>query len=122
MFAHTFQISSLFAVAPNVTEPYQSYNILVNKDVMLYCDVTGFPDPEISWFVNNVPISPNHIKYSVDSSSGSLQILSPTVEDTAVYECRATNPAGSAVGEFDLTIVGTFIRFKTVCVALFSVV
>ncbi|KAJ8038941.1 Hemicentin-1 [Holothuria leucospilota] len=92
-------------IAPNVTDPYQAFNAYVNRDVTLYCPATGFPDPEIEWFVNDVPISPNDLKYSIDESLGSLEILSTSVEDTAVYECVATNPAGSASGEFELTVI-----------------
>lgn len=94
-------------VAPNITDSFQSYNVLVDRDVMLYCDVTGFPDPEIEWFINNEAISPNNIKYSIDESTGSLEILSLSVEDTAIYECRASNPAGLATGEFEINVVGT---------------
>lgn len=89
-----------------MTDPYQAFSAHVNRDVTLYCPATGFPDPEIEWFVNDVPISPNDLKYSIDESTGSLEILSTSVEDTAVYECVATNPAGSATGEFELTIIG----------------
>lgn len=80
---------------------------------MLYCDVTGFPDPEITWFVNSVPISLNDVKYAIDDSTGSLEIASPTVEDTAVYECRATNPAGTDVGVFELNVVGMSMNGKS---------
>ncbi|XP_071821894.1 hemicentin-1-like isoform X3 [Apostichopus japonicus] len=92
-------------IAPNITDSFQSYNVLVDRDVMLYCDVTGFPDPEIEWFINNEAISPNNIKYSIDESTGSLEILSLSVEDTAIYECRASNPAGLATGEFEINVV-----------------
>lgn len=39
-------------------------------------------------------------------SSGSLVILSPTVDDTAVYECSVSNDAGEDRRAVELTVQG----------------
>lgn len=39
-------------------------------------------------------------------SSGSLVIISPTVDDTAVYECSVSNAAGEDQRAIDLTVQG----------------
>lgn len=39
-------------------------------------------------------------------SSGSLVIISPTVDDTAVYECSVSNDAGEDQRAVELTVQG----------------
>lgn len=49
-------------------------------------------------------------------SSGSLVILSPTVEDTALYECIVTNEAGKDQRTISLMVEGTVLTFEYVLV------
>lgn len=39
-------------------------------------------------------------------SSGSLVVIAPTVEDTAVYECVVSNEAGNDSRSINLTVHG----------------
>lgn len=51
-------------------------------------------------------------------SSGSLVIISPTVDDTAVYECSVSNDAGEDRRAVELTVQGRGdIAITCVCVA-----
>lgn len=42
-------------------------------------------------------------------SSGSLVIISPSVDDTATYECTVTNDAGEDKRTVDLTVQGNIV-------------
>lgn len=44
-------------------------------------------------------------------SSGSLVIISPSVDDTATYECTVTNDAGEDKRTVDLTVQGTGLLY-----------
>jgi len=61
--------------------------------VRLVCDVEGDPEPEITWSKNGRRISDSDPHYFMDSS-GSLEVLSADLHDTATFVCTAVNVAG----------------------------
>ena len=46
-------------------------------------------------------------------SSGSLVVMAPTVEDTATYECLASNEAGEDSHTVNLTVQGQTTRLRS---------
>ncbi|KAM5147900.1 hemicentin-1 [Mantella aurantiaca] len=68
---------------------------VVNHQITLTCEVTGTPKPRVVWKKNglliNMDMNQNIYRFL---STGSLIIISPTVEDTGMYVCSASNDAG----------------------------
>lgn len=61
--------------------------------IVLPCEVTGDPEPTISWTKNGQRISETDPHYLV-TEAGSLQIFSANPQDTGTYSCTALNIAG----------------------------
>ncbi|XP_067391212.1 hemicentin-1 isoform X2 [Emydura macquarii macquarii] len=82
-------------VPPSIAPGPINITVTVNVQTTLPCETTGIPSPAISWKKNgrllNVDQNQNTYRFL---SSGSLLIISPTVDDTAVYECTVSNDAG----------------------------
>ncbi|XP_078498867.1 hemicentin-1 [Lissotriton helveticus] len=92
-------------VPPSISPGASNITVTVNVQATLPCETTGFPKPEVSWTKNGrlFNIDQNQNLYRL-LSSGSLVIISPTVEDTGVYECVAINEAGEDQISIDLTV------------------
>ncbi|XP_077496239.1 neuroglian-like [Amblyomma americanum] len=72
--------------------------------VQFECATAGVPEPELQWFVNGVPIEraePN-ARRKVEGSVLNIEAL--TKNDTAVYQCNASNPHGYAFRDFYLHV------------------
>uniref|UniRef100_A0A8D2NA96 Hemicentin 1 n=1 Tax=Zonotrichia albicollis TaxID=44394 RepID=A0A8D2NA96_ZONAL len=92
-------------VPPTIAPGQTNITVTVNVQTTLPCEATGIPRPAISWKKNGHPLSvdQNQNTYRL-LSSGSLVIISPTVDDTAVYECFVSNDAGEDQRTIDLTV------------------
>ena len=75
------------------------------ENVVLHCQVTGQPVPQVMWFKNRKQIRPGETngKYQVDGMK--LIIRSITVQDQAVYQCQADNRAGLATADILLNVL-----------------
>lgn len=76
-------------------------------EVILPCEVTGEPTPDIQWRKNLMAIDlfdMNH-KYMMQET-GSLVIPKVDIQDTARYLCRAENAAGVVTQEINLIVYG----------------
>ncbi|NXF12445.1 HMCN1 protein, partial [Smithornis capensis] len=96
----------LQVLVPPVIAPGQTnITVTVNVQTTLPCETTGVPRPAISWKKNGhlLSIDQNQNTYRL-LSSGSLVILSPTVDDSAVYECSVSNDAGEDQRAVELTV------------------
>ncbi|OTF77063.1 hypothetical protein BLA29_009156 [Euroglyphus maynei] len=67
----------------------------MGNDVIIHCRATGFPKPQINWFVNGqtTPVDSNG-KYQI-LPNGDLFIHNATFDDMGVYQCTASNEYGS---------------------------
>uniref|UniRef100_A0A3Q3VPE9 Myomesin-1 n=1 Tax=Mola mola TaxID=94237 RepID=A0A3Q3VPE9_MOLML len=76
----------------------RSHTVWEKQCVRLHCTVTGWPDPRVVWYKNNVAIDPlaNPGKYKLDSrySVHSLEINRCDFDDTAQYSVSAMNSKG----------------------------
>ncbi|KAM4896067.1 hemicentin-1 [Sylvia borin] len=92
-------------VPPTIAPGQTNITVTVNVQTTLPCEATGIPRPAISWKKNGhlLSIDQNQNTYRL-LSSGSLVIISPTVDDTAVYECSVSNAAGEDQRAIDLTV------------------
>ncbi|XP_051266975.1 myomesin-1 isoform X4 [Dicentrarchus labrax] len=76
----------------------RSHTVWEKQCVRLHCTVSGWPDPRVVWYKNNVTIDPlaNPGKYKLESrySVHSLEINRCDFDDTAQYRVSAMNSKG----------------------------
>ncbi|KAK7915797.1 hypothetical protein WMY93_011558 [Mugilogobius chulae] len=60
----------------------------------LVCQADGAPRPTIEWFINGEPIEFSTHQPNREVSGDTLSFRSATVENTAVYQCNASNQFG----------------------------
>ncbi|XP_012591877.2 hemicentin-1 [Microcebus murinus] len=92
-------------VPPSIAPGPTNITVTVNVQTTLACEATGIPKPSIHWRKNGhlLNVDQNQNSYRL-LSSGSLVIISPSVDDTAAYECTVTNDAGEDKRTVDLTV------------------
>ncbi|XP_067835767.1 myomesin-1-like isoform X2 [Heptranchias perlo] len=88
---------SLLRVPEFIIKP-RSHTVWEKQNVKLHCTVSGWPEPRVTWYKNNVPINTytNPGKYVIDSKYGihSLEINNCDFDDTAQYHASAMNVKG----------------------------
>uniref|UniRef100_A0A8C2ZWU4 Hemicentin-1 n=1 Tax=Cyclopterus lumpus TaxID=8103 RepID=A0A8C2ZWU4_CYCLU len=92
-------------VPPSIADSRTDVTVTVNVQTTLSCEATGIPKPTVSWMKNGRAINTdqNQNLYRL-LSSGSLVVIAPTVEDTAVYACGVSNEAGEDSRSINLTV------------------
>ncbi|XP_071381721.1 myomesin-1 isoform X2 [Centroberyx affinis] len=84
--------------APEFVIKPRSHTVWEKQCVRLHCTVTGWPDPRVVWYKNNVSIDPlaHPGKYKLESSYSvhSLEINRCDFDDTAQYRASAMNSKG----------------------------
>ncbi|KAG1928062.1 M-protein, striated muscle isoform X1 [Pimephales promelas] len=88
---------SLMHTPEFVTAP-RSHTVWENQCVRLHCTISGWPEPRVVWYKNNVTIDPMSKpgKYKLESSYNvhSLEINRCDFDDTAQYRVSAMNSKG----------------------------
>uniref|UniRef100_A0A4W6CAA7 Cell adhesion molecule L1-like b n=1 Tax=Lates calcarifer TaxID=8187 RepID=A0A4W6CAA7_LATCA len=86
------------------TEPPQSQLTVTGSDVHIKCSVGGKPPPDITWRRNG--------EFLRDDPEGNLRVFDDTVvlhnarpEDSAVYQCEASNSHGSVLANVNIMIM-----------------
>ncbi|XP_054439381.1 myomesin-1 isoform X2 [Pteronotus mesoamericanus] len=84
--------------APEFVIKLRSHTVWEKENVKLYCSVSGWPEPRVTWYKNQVPINvhANPEKYIIESRYGmhTLEINKCDFEDTAQYRASAMNAKG----------------------------
>uniref|UniRef100_A0A7N9AND9 Myomesin-1 n=1 Tax=Mastacembelus armatus TaxID=205130 RepID=A0A7N9AND9_9TELE len=84
--------------APEFVIKPRSHTVWEKQCVRLHCTVSGWPEPRVVWYKNNVSIDPlaNPGKYKLESRYGvhSLEINRCDFDDTAQYHVSAMNSKG----------------------------
>ncbi|EGV99559.1 Hemicentin-1 [Cricetulus griseus] len=88
-------------VPPSISGGPQSLVTLLNKSIVLECSAEGVPTPRMTWRKDGAVLAGSHTRLL---SSGSLVIISPSVDDTASYECTVTSDAGEDKRTVHLTV------------------
>ncbi|XP_029960009.1 hemicentin-1 [Salarias fasciatus] len=91
---------------PNIKGPSDTseVSVVLGFPTVLSCDVEGSPTPTITWLKDNQPIvSTPQLTYS--RGGRALQLGSARGDSSGLYTCRATNPAGTAVKHYSLTVL-----------------
>ncbi|XP_031706004.1 myomesin-1 isoform X2 [Anarrhichthys ocellatus] len=88
---------SLMHIPEFVIKP-RSHTVWEKQSVRLHCTVSGWPDPRVVWYKNNVAIDPlSHAgKFKLESryNMHSLEINRCDFDDTAQYRVSAMNSKG----------------------------
>ncbi|KAG7521120.1 neural cell adhesion molecule L1 isoform X1 [Solea senegalensis] len=89
-----------------LTEPPQSQLTVIGTDVHIKCSVSGKPPPDITWRRNgdifqDDPVSNTRV---LDDT---VVIHGATAEDSAVYQCEASNIHGSVLANVNIMITNT---------------
>ncbi|XP_063796284.1 hemicentin-1 isoform X2 [Pseudophryne corroboree] len=100
------QIELLVYDPPVINPGPRNVTAIINLQTTLVCNVTGTPKPKVEWKKNghliNTEINQNIYRLL---SSGSLLIISPTIDDTGSYVCTASNDAGHDESEVYLSVL-----------------
>ncbi|CAF0962665.1 unnamed protein product, partial [Didymodactylos carnosus] len=85
---------------PEFTIPFQDRTVIIPNSLTLIGHVSGNPRPAIVWQhpLGHTLISDGGVHVNTlynDDGTIQLQIVSPTVNDSGVYECIATSPYGT---------------------------
>ena len=116
-----------FACAPQITSSVATLEVAFGDNVTLTCQVTGDPDPRVSWYHNGQKITATSSStavlaneteaeasfyYTFAASAGDglegqrsvLNIINATNKENGSYVCTAENRAGSARTNFTLLV------------------
>uniref|UniRef100_A0A8D0GPU9 Ig-like domain-containing protein n=1 Tax=Sphenodon punctatus TaxID=8508 RepID=A0A8D0GPU9_SPHPU len=88
-----------------ITQP-KSQNINEGQNVLLTCEISGDPSPEIEWFKNNQPIAlSSNTKVNRSKNIYSLEIRNAVVSDSGKYTIKAKNFHGQSSATASLTVL-----------------
>ncbi|XP_046575750.1 hemicentin-1-like [Haliotis rubra] len=79
-------------VAPHIPNPSQSVNAFTGKDVILSCNVTGVPEPRVTWYYDKQNI------FNAKPDGNNLRLAYVTKDNSGDYTCVAENNVGQANG------------------------
>ncbi|XP_030910162.1 muscle, skeletal receptor tyrosine-protein kinase isoform X4 [Melopsittacus undulatus] len=82
--------------APLISTPLETVDALVEEVAKFVCVVESYPQPEITWTRNGIPIRLFDTRYSIQRNGQLLTILSVEDSDDGVYCCTADNGVGAA--------------------------
>ncbi|XP_064424804.1 neural cell adhesion molecule 1a isoform X1 [Latimeria chalumnae] len=89
----------------------------LNQSVTLTCNAEGYPEPEITWTKNLIPIKANGTKYRFSEDGSKLTILEIIQSDGGEYSCTAENKAGKEEKELSIKVFVkpkvTYVENKT---------
>ncbi|XP_042310595.1 muscle, skeletal receptor tyrosine-protein kinase isoform X2 [Sceloporus undulatus] len=89
-----FSLAERLPKAPVITTPLETVDALVEEEATFECVVESFPQAEITWTRNNIPIRLFDTRYSIRENGQLLKILSVEDSDDGVYCCTANNGVG----------------------------
>nr|XP_008118561.1 PREDICTED: muscle, skeletal receptor tyrosine-protein kinase isoform X2 [Anolis carolinensis] len=89
-----FSLAERLPKAPMIITPLETVDALVEEEATFECVVESFPQAEITWTRNNIPIRLFDTRYSIRENGQLLKILSVEDSDDGVYCCTANNGVG----------------------------
>lgn len=78
-------------------------NATQGSHVTLDCDVTGYPDPVVTWYKDGSVLVTND-RLTIENNS--ITIDSALSTDSGAYTCSASNIAGNRSATIELTVLG----------------
>ncbi|XP_071436643.1 muscle, skeletal receptor tyrosine-protein kinase isoform X3 [Pithys albifrons albifrons] len=92
----TLSLAEMLLKAPLISTPLETVDALVEDVAKFVCVVESYPEPEITWTRNSIPIRLFDTRYSIQRNGQLLTILSVEDSDDGVYCCTADNGVGAA--------------------------
>ena len=107
----------LSVLVPPLISQITGQTVINQGDTMeLICEVTGIPNPEISWMKNRIRLDATFDSRISFPTSNSLKIMYMKRDDAAEYSCQAQSDAGS-----DSEIVDVHVRgIRCSCLICFT--
>uniref|UniRef100_A0A8C4YHL2 Cell adhesion molecule L1 like n=1 Tax=Gopherus evgoodei TaxID=1825980 RepID=A0A8C4YHL2_9SAUR len=75
----------------------------IESSALLLCEATGKPEPTIKWRLNGMPIDKRTYRGRV--SAGEISITNLQLQDSAVYQCEATNKHGTILATANVNVL-----------------
>lgn len=101
---HTYTLT--VEAAPYWTKEPVSQLYAPGETVRLDCQADGIPSPSISWTINGIPLSAtDKDPRRTLTPSGSLILEDVTFDDTAIYQCWASNKHGSIITNTNVFVI-----------------
>ncbi|XP_056121665.1 coiled-coil domain-containing protein 141 isoform X1 [Rhinichthys klamathensis goyatoka] len=92
---------------PNFSKPLSNTTVMEGSPVTLEVEVTGFPEPTLTWFKNGHKLANDeHIELSHKEGKHALFIHSSAVRDSGQYLVTASNSAGTISSSSMLQVKG----------------
>ncbi|XP_062854783.1 hemicentin-1 [Trichomycterus rosablanca] len=91
-------------VSPSISPGPFNVTVTMGRRAVLHCESSGVPAPQVSWRRNGKLLDTHSESYRV-WSSGSLLIISSSLEDEGYFECTASNEVGE-----DRRVIEVFLQ------------
>uniref|UniRef100_A0A8C1WCH4 Coiled-coil domain containing 141 n=1 Tax=Cyprinus carpio TaxID=7962 RepID=A0A8C1WCH4_CYPCA len=92
---------------PNFSKPLPNATVMEGSPVTLEVEVTGFPEPTLTWFKNGHKLdNDEHIELSHKEGKHALFIHSSAVRDSGQYVVTASNSDGTVTSSSMLQVKG----------------
>lgn len=87
-------------------------SVVLGFPSVLSCNAEGSPTPSITWLKDNLPlVSTPQLTYT--NGGQALRLGSAQGDSSGLYTCRATNPAGTAIKHYSLSVLGKYLSNTT---------
>ena len=97
---------------PRYLKPIAGLDVVQGKPAQFEAIVAGQPPPEVTWFREGHQITDSEeFKILREGNKSVLVIKEVFPEDSGIFTCRATNPAGVAECSAELFVEGRFFNF-----------
>ncbi|XP_013793829.1 twitchin-like, partial [Limulus polyphemus] len=85
------------ASPPVFTLELEDVNVVAQDDVTFYCEFSGSPTPEITWYKGGIEVfDSSRVTINIDNKCSSLILRSVKVTDSGRIECQALSLSGLA--------------------------
>ncbi|XP_028847687.1 coiled-coil domain-containing protein 141 isoform X2 [Denticeps clupeoides] len=92
---------------PNFTKAMSNATVMEGSPVTLEVEVTGFPEPTLTWFKNGQKLTPDErVELSQKEGKHALFIPRASESDAALYAAQAANSAGTVSSSCVLQVAG----------------
>uniref|UniRef100_A0A8B9KU09 Neural cell adhesion molecule L1-like protein n=1 Tax=Astyanax mexicanus TaxID=7994 RepID=A0A8B9KU09_ASTMX len=86
-----------------VKEPVKSQVVTIGSDVHIKCHAAGKPKPTVKWMRNGKPFHGD--KWHPFVQGDTIMLLRALPNDSAVYQCEASNPHGTLLGTANVMVM-----------------
>ncbi|XP_050426964.1 netrin receptor DCC-like [Adelges cooleyi] len=94
-------------VKPQFIKKPKDTMVVEKEDIVLDCEVEGKPTPQITWLKNGDQIKPGEYLQFVNGTN--LKILRLMTDDSGMFQCLASNPAGNIQSSAFLNVFHTVL-------------